>query len=257
MSPSPQTRRGSDSEKRSLDSRGEAAGSGRAIPIKQVSGGGTQRCPGCPLPVPVTVPLSPELPAEAQRQLPQQGVEEEICHLVQQRAPVLPPQHQRECPRPLRCPRGTEGTSLWAVPPQDYIHSTHGKEMDLLRTTVKVPGKRPPRAISACGPAASVNGLLRDVGTAPEGGGEDGAPAGGGSAVTPVSPRPSPPAAVGLSLPPEPGTKATGKGSLQRCASASSAKLSPGECHRPWRAPAWGPATPLGLSRGPGLRCPR
>ncbi|NXD45766.1 AGAP2 protein, partial [Copsychus sechellarum] len=44
----------------------------------------------------------------------------------------------------------------------DYIHSTHGKEMDLLRTTVKVPGKRPPRAISACGPSASINGLLRD-----------------------------------------------------------------------------------------------
>lgn len=34
--------------------------------------------------------------------------------------------------------------------------------MDLLRTTVKVPGKRPPRAISACGPSASINGLLRD-----------------------------------------------------------------------------------------------
>uniref|UniRef100_A0A8D2PDQ1 ArfGAP with GTPase domain, ankyrin repeat and PH domain 2 n=1 Tax=Zosterops lateralis melanops TaxID=1220523 RepID=A0A8D2PDQ1_ZOSLA len=50
----------------------------------------------------------------------------------------------------------------------DYIHSTHGKEMDLLRTTVKVPGKRPPRAISACGPSASINGLLRD----PEPGGE-------------------------------------------------------------------------------------
>ncbi|KAM8975539.1 arf-GAP with GTPase, ANK repeat and PH domain-containing protein 2 [Pelodytes ibericus] len=45
----------------------------------------------------------------------------------------------------------------------DYLHSTHGKEMDLLRTTVKVPGKRPPRAISACGPSASVNGLLKDV----------------------------------------------------------------------------------------------
>uniref|UniRef100_A0A8C5LN16 ArfGAP with GTPase domain, ankyrin repeat and PH domain 2 n=1 Tax=Leptobrachium leishanense TaxID=445787 RepID=A0A8C5LN16_9ANUR len=45
----------------------------------------------------------------------------------------------------------------------DYLHSTHGKEMDLLRTTVKVPGKRPPRAISTCGPSASINGLLKDV----------------------------------------------------------------------------------------------
>ncbi|XP_017584174.1 PREDICTED: arf-GAP with GTPase, ANK repeat and PH domain-containing protein 2, partial [Corvus brachyrhynchos] len=85
----------------------------------------------------------------------------------------------------------------------DYIHSTHGKEMDLLRTTVKVPGKRPPRAISACGPSASINGLLRD----PEPG--TGVPS------------------VGLSLPPEPGLKVVGKGerSLQRCASASGAKL--------------------------------
>lgn len=48
---------------------------------------------------------------------------------------------------------------------QDYIHSTHGKEMDLLRTTVKVPGKRPPRAISAFGPSASINGLVKDMST--------------------------------------------------------------------------------------------
>lgn len=51
------------------------------------------------------------------------------------------------------------------VPLQDYIHSTHGKEMDLLRTTVKVPGKRPPRAISAFGPSASINGLVKDMST--------------------------------------------------------------------------------------------
>lgn len=46
--------------------------------------------------------------------------------------------------------------------------------MDLLRTTVKVPGKRPPRAISACSPSSSINGLLRDVsgGPTPEGGGK-------------------------------------------------------------------------------------
>lgn len=51
------------------------------------------------------------------------------------------------------------------MPLQDYIHSTHGKEMDLLRTTVKVPGKRPPRAISAFGPSASINGLVKDMST--------------------------------------------------------------------------------------------
>lgn len=61
------------------------------------------------------------------------------------------PKDQRPTPNPVRL--------------QDYIHSTHGKEMDLLRTTVKVPGKRPPRAISAFGPSASINGLVKDMST--------------------------------------------------------------------------------------------
>lgn len=38
-----------------------------------------------------------------------------------------------------------------------------GKEMDLLRVTVKVPGKRPPRAIPACAPPAGLNGRVKDV----------------------------------------------------------------------------------------------
>ncbi|XP_034641481.1 arf-GAP with GTPase, ANK repeat and PH domain-containing protein 1 isoform X3 [Trachemys scripta elegans] len=37
----------------------------------------------------------------------------------------------------------------------DYMQNVHGKEIDLLRTTVKVPGKRPPRATSACAPISS------------------------------------------------------------------------------------------------------
>uniref|UniRef100_A0A8C4XF54 Arf-GAP with GTPase, ANK repeat and PH domain-containing protein 1 n=1 Tax=Erpetoichthys calabaricus TaxID=27687 RepID=A0A8C4XF54_ERPCA len=47
----------------------------------------------------------------------------------------------------------------------DYMQNVHGKEIDLLRTTVKVPGKRPPRAFSACAPASSpkTNGLTKDV----------------------------------------------------------------------------------------------
>nr|2RLO_A Chain A, Centaurin-gamma 1 [Homo sapiens] len=49
----------------------------------------------------------------------------------------------------------SNGFLLYHPSINDYIHSTHGKEMDLLRTTVKVPGKRPPRAISAFGPSAS------------------------------------------------------------------------------------------------------
>ncbi|XP_075345866.1 arf-GAP with GTPase, ANK repeat and PH domain-containing protein 2 isoform X1 [Mycteria americana] len=155
-------RRGSDSEKRSLDSRGEAAGSGRAIPIKQ-------------------------------------------SFLLKRSGNSLNKEWKKKY-----VTLSSNGLLFYHPSINDYIHSTHGKEMDLLRTTVKVPGKRPPRAISACGPSASINGLVKDVGggTAPE----------GGAGASPV----------GLSLPPEPGTKGTGKAerSLQRCASASSAKLS-------------------------------
>ncbi|XP_035317325.1 arf-GAP with GTPase, ANK repeat and PH domain-containing protein 1 isoform X3 [Cricetulus griseus] len=48
---------------------------------------------------------------------------------------------------------------------QDYMQNVHGKEIDLLRTTVKVPGKRPPRATSACAPISSpkTNGLSKDM----------------------------------------------------------------------------------------------
>ncbi|XP_028934284.1 arf-GAP with GTPase, ANK repeat and PH domain-containing protein 3 [Ornithorhynchus anatinus] len=44
----------------------------------------------------------------------------------------------------------------------DYMQDVHGKEIDLLRTTVKVPGKRLPRATPATAPGASprANGLI-------------------------------------------------------------------------------------------------
>uniref|UniRef100_A0AAY4D8G6 Small monomeric GTPase n=1 Tax=Denticeps clupeoides TaxID=299321 RepID=A0AAY4D8G6_9TELE len=45
----------------------------------------------------------------------------------------------------------------------DYMQNVHGKEMDLLRVTVKVPGKRPPRAVSSGGPPAGQNGLMKDA----------------------------------------------------------------------------------------------
>ncbi|KAM6945858.1 arf-GAP with GTPase, ANK repeat and PH domain-containing protein 1 isoform 2-T2 [Aplochiton taeniatus] len=47
----------------------------------------------------------------------------------------------------------------------DYMQNVHGKEIDLLRTTVKVPGKRPPRAVSTCAPVPSpkTNGLAKDL----------------------------------------------------------------------------------------------
>uniref|UniRef100_A0A673WCM3 ArfGAP with GTPase domain, ankyrin repeat and PH domain 2 n=1 Tax=Salmo trutta TaxID=8032 RepID=A0A673WCM3_SALTR len=47
----------------------------------------------------------------------------------------------------------------------DYMQNVHGKEMDLLRVTVKVPGKRPPRAgaVPSCGPPPGLNDLVKDV----------------------------------------------------------------------------------------------
>ncbi|XP_056593779.1 arf-GAP with GTPase, ANK repeat and PH domain-containing protein 3 isoform X2 [Triplophysa dalaica] len=49
----------------------------------------------------------------------------------------------------------------------DYMQNIHGKEIDLLRTTVKVPGKRPPRAVATVAPTASpkTNGLTKDGST--------------------------------------------------------------------------------------------
>ncbi|XP_031700556.1 arf-GAP with GTPase, ANK repeat and PH domain-containing protein 2 isoform X3 [Anarrhichthys ocellatus] len=51
----------------------------------------------------------------------------------------------------------------------DYTQNIHGKEIDLLRVTVKVPGKRPPRAVAPAGPspvppgaAPGVNGLSKE-----------------------------------------------------------------------------------------------
>ncbi|KAF6718088.1 Arf-GAP with GTPase, ANK repeat and PH domain-containing protein 2 [Oryzias melastigma] len=45
----------------------------------------------------------------------------------------------------------------------EYMLNAPGKEMDLLRVTVKVPGKRPPRAVPTCGPPAGLNGRVKDV----------------------------------------------------------------------------------------------
>uniref|UniRef100_A0A8B9HXG2 ArfGAP with GTPase domain, ankyrin repeat and PH domain 2 n=1 Tax=Astyanax mexicanus TaxID=7994 RepID=A0A8B9HXG2_ASTMX len=45
----------------------------------------------------------------------------------------------------------------------EYMQNVHGKEIDLLRVTVKVPGKRPPRAAMSAGPLPGHNGLAQDV----------------------------------------------------------------------------------------------
>lgn len=60
--------------------------------------------------------------------------------------------------------------STW---PQDYMQNVHGKEIDLLRTTVKVPGKRLPRATPATAPGTSprANGLALERSSTQLGGG--------------------------------------------------------------------------------------
>ncbi|XP_032696031.1 arf-GAP with GTPase, ANK repeat and PH domain-containing protein 3 isoform X1 [Lontra canadensis] len=59
----------------------------------------------------------------------------------------------------------------------DYMQNIHGKEIDLLRTTVKVPGKRLPRATPATAPGTSprANGLASERSTS-QLGGSTGAP---------------------------------------------------------------------------------
>ncbi|XP_049739674.1 arf-GAP with GTPase, ANK repeat and PH domain-containing protein 2 isoform X3 [Elephas maximus indicus] len=136
-------RRGSDSEKRSLDSRGETTGSGRAIPIKQ-------------------------------------------SFLLKRSGNSLNKEWKKKY-----VTLSSNGFLLYHPSINDYNHSTHGKEMDLLRTTVKVPGKRPPRAISAFGPSASINGLVKDMSTVQMGEGPDCTPSGDLSPLT-REPPPSP-----------------------------------------------------------------
>ncbi|XP_072222538.1 arf-GAP with GTPase, ANK repeat and PH domain-containing protein 2 isoform X2 [Leuresthes tenuis] len=55
----------------------------------------------------------------------------------------------------------------------DCTQNIHGKEIDLLRVTVKVPGKRPPRAVAPTGPSpvppgtlSGVNGLSKELSAA-------------------------------------------------------------------------------------------
>lgn len=45
------------------------------------------------------------------------------------------------------------GTLSYHSSASDYSQNTHGKEIDLLRVTVKVPGKRPPRAVAPAAPS--------------------------------------------------------------------------------------------------------
>ncbi|XP_076596781.1 arf-GAP with GTPase, ANK repeat and PH domain-containing protein 2 isoform X2 [Chaetodon auriga] len=62
------------------------------------------------------------------------------------------------------------GTLSYHSSSSDYTQNIHGKEIDLLRVTVKVPGKRPPRAVAPAGPSPvppasvpGVNGLSKEL----------------------------------------------------------------------------------------------
>ncbi|XP_061411434.1 uncharacterized protein LOC133345050 isoform X2 [Lethenteron reissneri] len=71
----------------------------------------------------------------------------------------------------------------------DYMQNVHGKEIDLLRTTVKVPGKRPPRASAGLGPSASpkANGLAKELSSTQLAATAPGAPGGGVHAERSIS----------------------------------------------------------------------
>lgn len=46
------------------------------------------------------------------------------------------------------------------------MQNVNGKEIDLLRVTVKVPGKRPPRAVPSSAPPPGLNGTFQSELTA-------------------------------------------------------------------------------------------
>ncbi|XP_021548706.2 arf-GAP with GTPase, ANK repeat and PH domain-containing protein 3 isoform X3 [Neomonachus schauinslandi] len=76
----------------------------------------------------------------------------------------------------------------------DYMQNIHGKEIDLLRTTVKVPGKRLPRATPATAPGTSprANGLALERSNTQLGGGAASGPAEVLSSSPKLEPPPSP-----------------------------------------------------------------
>ncbi|XP_017375785.1 arf-GAP with GTPase, ANK repeat and PH domain-containing protein 3 isoform X5 [Cebus imitator] len=76
----------------------------------------------------------------------------------------------------------------------DYMQNIHGKEIDLLRTTVKVPGKRLPRATPTTAPGTSprANGLSVERSNTQLGGGTASGPAEVLSSSPKLEPPPSP-----------------------------------------------------------------
>ncbi|XP_038553900.1 arf-GAP with GTPase, ANK repeat and PH domain-containing protein 1-like isoform X1 [Micropterus salmoides] len=112
-------RRGSDSNRRSADSKGDL-GSGRSIPIKQ-------------------------------------GI------LLKRSGNSLNKEWKKKY-----VTLSNDGILSYHSSVNEYMLNAPGKEMDLLRVTVKVPGKRPPRAVPTCGLPVGLNGRVKDV-PGPEG----------------------------------------------------------------------------------------
>ncbi|CAN9512273.1 unnamed protein product [Ophioblennius macclurei] len=107
-------RRGSDSNRRSADYKGDL-GSGRSIPIKQ-------------------------------------GI------LLKRSGNSLNKERKKKY-----VTLSNDGILSYHSSVNDYMLNAPGKEMDLLRVTVKVPGKRPPRAVPTCGPPVGLNGRVKDA----------------------------------------------------------------------------------------------
>ncbi|XP_028303168.1 arf-GAP with GTPase, ANK repeat and PH domain-containing protein 1-like [Gouania willdenowi] len=107
-------RRGSDSNRRSADYKGEL-GSGRCIPIKQ-------------------------------------GV------LLKRSGNSLNKEWKKKY-----VTLSNDGILSYHSSVNDYMLNAPSKEMDLLRVTVKVPGKRPPRAVPTAAPPVGLNGRAKDV----------------------------------------------------------------------------------------------
>ncbi|KAK7884435.1 hypothetical protein WMY93_027558 [Mugilogobius chulae] len=60
------------------------------------------------------------------------------------------------------------GTLSYHSSSSDFSQNTHGKDIDLLRVTVKVPGKRPPRAVAPTGPSPAPPAAARENGISKE-----------------------------------------------------------------------------------------
>ncbi|KAK2526167.1 hypothetical protein Q9233_008800 [Columba guinea] len=172
------SRKGSDpdKEKKVLESRTDSIGSGRAIPIKQglpffvlaLTASTYLRpspgpCPSTPPPLGwfLVVSRDPYCPGRLTISQAVGCRDDELAGMLLKRSGKSLNKEWKKKYVTL-CDNGvlTYHPSL-----HDYMQNVHGKEIDLLRTTVKVPGKRPPRATSACAPISSpkTNGLSKDM----------------------------------------------------------------------------------------------